>query len=96
MRKILSALLIFSMATPAFAHERGYYDTYGHRWVEPRYEHSYPRYERRYERRREGGGDVVVPILGGIILGAILTSQTQKDRDPKDYRYDTNCDCYHR
>lgn len=88
MRKLLIAALI-SASTPAMAHDYGYYDTYHHEWVEPRY-------ERHYDHRHDH--DDVTPLLGGLILGVLIANaKTQDQPKPRDeYRYDKKCDCYHR
>lgn len=103
MRKILPILIALSISTPAMAH--GYYDTYRHEWHNDRsYEHEYRRNRDRSE------GDIVLPLIGGVILGAILNGSQRRDNTydrrrtdgdyvyrqpaPREYIYDPRCDCY--
>ena len=108
MNKLVASIALSAVAltaVPAAAHDRGYYDTYHHEWVRPSRDYDYRRYDDyrrddrwRNEHRDHDAGDVVVPLIGGLILGAIISSSNnqQSQPAPREYRYDPRCDCYRR
>lgn len=112
MRKIISALALAAMvlaSSPAYAHDRGgYYPPYypyNQGWTPPPPQGAYRTYEyRRYEYH--DNTNVLVPLIGGVILGAIINDSQNRPRYQNqdrvqrvisnEYRYDQNCDCYRR
>lgn len=91
----------------------GSYDHYGdeHDWTNRdlglcdrrNYQTSCRNYERRVDRNNPER--VIVPLIGGIVIGAIIASASKRDRyedsevvyrqrAPRRYVYDRRCDCY--
>lgn len=84
MRKLLSSILIAAtlISVPAQARSR---DDGGYR------NHRYERhYDQRHDRHR-GGSNWVPALIGGIVLGAVISESTRNDRydhyDRRDDRY---------
>jgi hypothetical protein len=63
-------------------------------------------YRPTYPRRRDAG-DVILPLVGGVILGAIISNSSRRNNNPRienervyrqpaprEYIYDPGCDCY--
>jgi hypothetical protein len=111
MRNIIFAAIALVSASTASA--QAYYDTYNHHWVEPRVEQYYdrPTYGYGYRPyppvyRHRDAGDVILPLIGGAVLGAIISGATRPQQPnynpnqvyrqpaPRQYNYDPNCDCY--
>lgn len=97
MKKIIfSIALATSLITPAQAHGRhgGYYES--------PYRPPYYPYNRGYGHRHSDTGDVLVPLIGGVIIGSIITNSQNRRQDPprrpdpREYRYDESCDCFRR
>lgn len=106
MKKLIGIIALAAVgltAVPAEArggHHGGYrqsdyrppYYPYNRDWNPPRrgdYDH------RRHDR---DVADVLVPLIGGAIIGAIIAGSQNQERqpDPREYRYDSRCDCYRR
>jgi hypothetical protein len=94
MKKLITSMIVASMlaCTPAFADDNNY--------QAPRGEYrSYDNYDRHHHRG--GGGKWVAPLIGGIVIGALLSGSSRRDRNysssydydnryyPPDTRYDT-------
>ena len=107
MKKLIGIIALAAVgltAVPAEArggHHGGYresnyrppYYPYNRDWNPPRrgdYDHR-----RRHDR---DAADVLVPLIGGAIIGAIIAGSQNQERqpDPREYRYDSRCDCYRR
>lgn len=106
---IISAVVSLGVSTPALANHYNYpynrgYDN-GYRQGEHRgYDRGWRdgRYRDR-EYRNDNPERVIVPLIGGIVLGAIIANSNKRDRDedivyrqpaPRRYVYDYRCDCY--
>lgn len=110
MRKLLLGLLMVTCSTPAMADPYDYNQGWGrHRQYD--YNRGWGGRHRNYDHHRgTRAEDVVIPIIGGIILGAIISGSNRNDNryerrrtdgdyiyrqpPPREYVYDTRCDCY--
>ncbi len=109
-KSCISAAVLAALLIPSTAMADPYY--YPHREVRHSYDRDWHDHDREYHQRNESrpqrrdAGDYILPVIGGIILGAVLTSSSENQSRPVDqdevyrqpaprvYRYDRYCDCY--
>lgn len=113
MKKIITAIVLSSIAltsVPAMSREyHGQYREshyrppnypYNRGWTPPPPYRDDRYRDYRHHHDDNDAAEVLVPLIGGVIIGAIIAGSQNDNRDrrpdPREYRYDSRCDCYRR